>query len=166
MPTPTTTLAALRSGELKGITRLDLACNLKHFPREVFDLADTLEILNLSGNALTALPDDLSRLSKLRVLSSCVHLEMVGFKANSILEVSAAAIFPRLRWLILTDNQISALPESIGTCTALQKLMLAGNQLAGLPEAMRGCVGLELLRLSANRFQALPEWVLHLPRLT
>jgi len=180
MTTTTTTLAALRSGQLKGITRLDLACNLQEFPSEIFELADTLEILNLSGNSLAALPDDLSRLSKLRVLfcsgnrftrlpevlSSCVHLEMVGFKSNSIREVSAAAMSPGLRWLILTDNQISALPESIGSCTRLQKLMLAGNQLADLPEAMRGCVGLELLRISANRFQTLPGWVLHLPRLT
>ena len=176
----TTTLAALRSGKLKGLTRLDLVCDLQEFPREIFDLADTLEVLNLSGNALSALPDDLSRLSKLRVLfcsgncftrlpevlSSCPHLEMVGFKSNSIREVSAAAISPGLRWLILTDNQISDLPDSIGHCTRLQKLMLAGNQLAGLPEAMRDCVGLELLRISANRFQTLPEWLLQLPRLT
>jgi len=180
MTTPTATLAALRSGQLKGITRLDLACNLEEFPREIFELADTLEILNLSGNALSALPDDLSRLSKLRVvfcsenrftqlpevLSSCVQLEMVGFKANSIREVAAAAISPKLRWLILTDNQITTLPDSIGSCERLQKLMLAGNQLAVLPEAMRGCTGLELLRISANRLKALPEWLLQLPRLT
>ncbi|MFN9623296.1 MAG: leucine-rich repeat domain-containing protein [Cyanobacteriota bacterium] len=178
--TTTTTLAALRSGELKGITRLDLACDLQEFPSEIFELADTLEILNLSDNALTRLPDDLSRLRKLRVLfcsgnrfsqlpdvlSSCVHLEMVGFKSNNIREVSGAAISPGLRWLILTDNQITALPDSIGNCKHLQKLMLAGNQLADLPEAMCGCVGLELLRISANRFQSLPEWLLHLPRLT
>jgi len=180
MTTTTATLTALRSRQLKGITRLDLACDLQEFPREIFELADSLEVLNLSGNALSALPDDLSRLSKLRVifcsdnrftqlpevLSSCVQLEMVGFKANRIREVAAAAISPGLRWLILTDNQISELPDSIGSCARLQKLMLAGNQLADLPEAMRGCVGLELLRISANQFQALPEWLLQLPRLT
>jgi hypothetical protein len=71
-----------------------------------------------------------------------------------------------LRRLILTDNQIAALPDAIGNCSRLQKLMLAGNQLAQLPEAMRGCVGLELLRIAANRFEALPEWLLQLPRLT
>jgi hypothetical protein len=180
MTTTTATLAALRSGELKGITRLDLACDLQEFPREIFELADSIEVLNLSGNSLSALPDDLSRLSKLRVLfcyenrftqlpevlSSCPQLEMVGFKANGIREVAAAAISPGLRWLILTDNQISALPDSIGNCVRLQKLMLAGNQLAVLPEAMRGCVGLELLRISANRFKVLPDWLLQLPRLT
>lgn len=180
MTTTTATLDALRSGQLKGIKRLDLCCDLQDFPQEIFALADSLEILNLSGNALSALPDDLAQLGKLRVLfcsnnrfthlpevlSSCVHLEMVGFKSNSIREVSAAALSPGLRWLILTDNQIAALPDSIGNCARLQKLMLAGNQLADLPEAMRSCVGLELLRLSANRFQSLPEWLLQLPRLT
>ncbi|MFM7236141.1 MAG: protein kinase [Cyanobium sp.] len=180
MTTTTATLDALRSGQLKGIKRLDLSCDLQDFPQEIFALADSLEILNLSGNALSALPDDLSQLGKLRVLfcsnnrftylpevlSSCVHLEMVGFKSNNIREVTAAALSPGLRWLILTDNQITALPDSIGNCARLQKLMLAGNQLADLPEAMRSCVGLELLRLSANRFQVLPEWLLQLPRLT
>ncbi len=174
------TLAALRSGQLAGITRLDLACGLEEFPREIFDLADSLEVLNLSGNALSALPDDLARLGKLRVLfcsenrfthlpevlSSCANLEMVGFKSNAIRTVPAAAIAPALRWLILTDNQIAALPASIGSCVRLQKLMLAGNRLASLPDAMAGCVGLEMLRLSANRFEALPDWLLQLPRLS
>ncbi len=180
MTRPTATLAALRSGQLQGIKRLDLACDLQHFPPEIFALADTLEILNLSGNALSSLPDDLPRLSKLRVLfcsenrfnhlpevlSSCAQLEMVGFKSNRIREVTAAALSPGLRWLILTDNQIATLPDSIGNCVRLQKLMLAGNQLSDLPQTMRGCIGLELLRISANRFASLPEWLLHLPRLT
>jgi len=180
MTRPTATLAALRSGQLQGIKRLDLACDLQHFPPEIFALADTLEILNLSGNALSSLPDDLPRLSKLRVLfcsenrfthlpevlSSCAQLEMVGFKSNRIREVSAAALSPGLRWLILTDNQIASLPDSIGNCVRLQKLMLAGNQLTELPQTMRGCLGLELLRISANRFASLPEWLLQLPRLT
>jgi Leucine-rich repeat (LRR) protein len=180
MTTPTATLDALRSGALKGITRLDLSCGLEDFPQEIFELADTLEILNLSGNLLSELPDDLPRLGKLRVifcsenrftrlpevLASCAQLEMVGFKANAIQEVAPAAISPGWRWLILTDNQISVLPDAIGTCARLQKLMLAGNQLEELPEAMRGCVGLELLRIAANRFEALPQWLLHLPRLT
>jgi len=180
MTTTTATLAALRCGQLHGIRRLDLACDLQEFPREIFALADTLEVLNLSGNALSTLPDDLSRLHQLRVLfcsenrftqlpevlSSCAQLEMVGFKSNRIREVAAAAISPDLRWLILTDNRIAALPDAIGNCARLQKLMLAGNQLSELPEAMRGCIGLELLRISANRFESVPEWLLQLPRLT
>lgn len=62
------TLAQLRAGRLAGATRIDLSCGLTEFPREVFDLADSLEVLNLSGNALDSLPDDLHRLDRLRVL--------------------------------------------------------------------------------------------------
>jgi len=49
---PLNTLEDLRAGKLAGSRRLKLACGLTEFPREIFDLADTLEILDLSGNAL------------------------------------------------------------------------------------------------------------------
>jgi len=91
---------------------------------------------------------------------------MVGFKANKIREVPAAALGQSLRWLILTDNQISELPAELGQCTQLQKLMLAGNRLQALPEELAACTQLELLRIAANRFTALPQWLLTLPRLS
>ncbi|MCW0235762.1 MAG: leucine-rich repeat-containing serine/threonine-protein kinase [Ferrovibrio sp.] len=174
------TLAQLRSGELAGIRRLDLSCGLSELPREVFDLADTLEVLNLSGNALSTLPDDLPRLTRLRVLfcsdnsftelpavvGQCPALDTVGFKANRIRHVPAAALSPQLRWLILTDNCITELPAAIGRCTRLQKLMLAGNQLTQLPAEMAGCTGLELLRIAANQLASLPAWLFDLPRLS
>ena len=175
------TLAELRAGRLAGATRLDLSCGLTEFPREIFDLADSLETLNLSGNALDALPADLGRLHRLRVLfcsdnrfaqlpesiGQCQALEMVGFKANRIRTVPAAALqLPALRWLILTDNQIETMPEALGQCTAMQKLMLAGNQMRALPESLAACGRLELLRISANRFEVLPPWLLSLPRLS
>ena len=173
------TLTQLRNGKLLGITRLDLSCGLTEFPDEIFQLADTLEILNLSGNALSTLPDDLPRLHKLRVifcsdnrytevpevLGRCPNLSMVGFKANQINNFSAAAIPPKLRWLILTDNQLESVPKELGRCTELQKLMLAGNRLKSLPKELAACDKLELLRISANRFESLPDWLLKLPRL-
>ena len=174
------TLAELRAGRLAGATRLDLSCGLTEFPREIFDLADSLETLNLSGNALDALPDDLDRLHRLRVLfcadnrftalpesiGRCHGLDIAGFKANRIHSVPAAALPPSLRWLILTDNRIEALPDTLGHCTRMQKLMLAGNRLRELPPSMAACRQLELLRISANRFEALPPWLLSLPRLS
>ena len=177
---PLNTLDDLRAGKLAGSRRLKLACGLSEFPREIFDLAETLEILDLSGNALTALPDDLPRLGKLRILfcsnnpftelpaviGQCAALEMVGFKANRIVTVPAAALPANLRWLILTDNQIAELPPEIGRCIHLQKLMLAGNRLQSLPSEMANCTRLELLRISANRLLALPDWLLLLPRLS
>lgn len=174
------TLEQLRAGQLTGLTRLDLSAGLTEFPREIFDLADTLEILNLSGNALSSLPADLPRLRKLRVLfcsdnqftavpevlGECPQLSMVGFKANQIHTLPAAALPPRLRWLILTDNQLASLPPEIGSCQHLQKLMLAGNQLTTLPETLANCTNLELLRIAANQLTALPAWLLALPRLS
>ncbi|MDQ3058853.1 MAG: leucine-rich repeat-containing serine/threonine-protein kinase [Pseudomonadota bacterium] len=174
------TLAQLRAGKLASSRRLSLSCGgLETFPPEIFTLADTLEILDLSGNALTALPDDLPRLHRLRivfasnnqftelpeVLGRCPKLTMIGFRANQIHTVPAAALPPTLRWLVLTDNQLTDLPAEIGRCMSLQKLMLAGNQLKTLPPEMAHCTRLELLRIAANRFTALPDWLLTLPRL-
>lgn len=171
------TLSLLRAGKLAGIQRLDLSCGLTEFPEEIFDLADSLEVLNLTGNRLAGLPDELPRLKKLRVvfcsendfkhlppvLAECLGLSMVAFKSNRIGTVEALP--PSLRWLILTDNRIERLPPSIGHCLPLQKLMLSGNRLASLPEEMAACVNLELVRLAANRFESLPDWLLGLPRL-
>ncbi|SCW28946.1 leucine-rich repeat-containing protein kinase family protein [Pseudomonas sp. NFACC05-1] len=174
------TLAQLRAGQLCGITRLDLACGLTEFPREIFDLADSLEILNLSGNQLDTLPDDLHRLTRLRVLfcsdnrftelpeclGRCSALTMVGFKANRINRVTGAALPPLLRWLILTDNCVSRLPDELGQRPYLQKLMLAGNRLQQLPASLGQCHRLELLRIAANQLTELPQWLLTLPSLS
>ena len=176
----TTTLDQLLAGQLAGTQRLTLACGLSEFPREIFDLADTLEILDLSGNALSSLPHDLPRLHKLRilfcsnnrftelpeVLGQCEQLSMVGFKANRIRTVSGQSLPRALRWLILTDNEVEALPPEIGHCTHLQKLMLAGNRLQSLPSQLSACSRLELIRLAANRLTELPAWLLALPRLS
>ena len=173
------TLQDLRAGKLAGIRRLDLAAGLTEFPPEILDLADSLEVLNLSGNRLTALPAELGRLRKLRilfcsdnafttvpeVLGDCPQLSMVGFKANQLRTLPAAALPAALRWLILTDNQLSAVPAELGNCGHLQKLMLAGNHLRQLPVALANCARLELLRLAANRLPELPAWLLELPRL-
>ena len=116
------------AAKMAGSNRLNLSCSLKEFPRDIYQLADTLEILDLSGNELSTLPDDLDRLHKLRilfcsdnqftrlpdVLGKLPQLSMVGFKANKIHTVSAASLNKSLRWLILTDNQISELPAEIG----------------------------------------------------
>ena len=176
---PQDTLTLLRSGQFSGCKRLDLSCGLQQFPEEIYALADSLEILNLSGNALSSLPDDLTRLHRLRVifcsdnqfthvpevLGECENLEMVGFKANRISRLSAEALPQQLRWLILTDNLLEEVPAELGQRPRLQKLMLAGNRLRRLPDEMAGCHKLELLRISANRFEVLPEWLVNLPRL-
>lgn len=174
------TLAKLRAGQLAGCKRLDLSCGLTEFPAEIFQLADSLEILNLSGNALSSLPEDLHRLTHLRILfcsdnrftelpeclGQCAQLSMVGFKANRITSVPGTSLPPLLRWLILTDNSIEHIPEELGQRPLLQKLMLAGNRLRQLPTSLVNCKGLELIRLAANQLHEVPDWLLTLPGLS
>ncbi len=178
------TLARLQAGELAGATRLDLrGCGLVELPSAVLQLADTLEILDLSHNALCDLPDGIARLTRLHTLFASHNaltrlppalgrlpaLDTLGVKANRIADVPAEAIAPTLRWLILTDNRIPALPDALADCGRLQKLMLAGNRLRALPPGIGRLERLELLRLSANAFEriddALPWGLLALPRL-
>jgi hypothetical protein len=136
-------------------------------------------VLDLSGNALDRLPDDLGRLHRLRVLfcsanrftrlppalGGCPALSQIGFRGNALREVPAESLPPGLRWLTLTDNQIGTLPAALGERPALQKLLLAGNRLRHLPESLAGAPHLELVRLSANQFDQLPPWLPALPRL-
>ncbi len=183
-PAAAATLARLLAGQLQGSTQLDLrGCGLSRVPAEVMALADTLEVLDLSGNALATLPDDFARLGRLHtlfassnrftavptVLGRLPMLDTLGFKANQIAAVPAAALAPTLRWLILTDNRIVELPPTLTDCTRMQKLMLAGNRLGRLPHGLDRLQRLELIRLSANRFEraadALPDELLTLPRL-
>ena len=122
------TLNQLKSGQLAGVTKLTLSENLTEFPLAILTLADTLEVLDLSNNKLSSLPQELAELKKLRiifasnnafevlpeVLGVCENLEMVGFKANKIKQVPESALPAKLRWLILTDNQIETLPKALG----------------------------------------------------
>ncbi|PZO12395.1 MAG: protein kinase [Leptolyngbya foveolarum] len=172
------TLELLKSGQMVGQTSLKLSAGLSEFPREILELADSLEFLNLSNNRLSELPDDFWRLKKLKiaffndnafemfpaVLAKCPALSMVSFKNNQIEQMGELS--ENIRWLILTNNRIKQLPAGMGRLSKLQKLMLAGNQLQTLPDELADCKRLELIRLSANNLGALPGQLVELPRLS
>lgn len=174
------TLQQLRNGAYKGVISLKLSEGLTEFPPEIFELADTLEMLDLSRNLLSALPPDFGRLKRLKilfcsdnrftvlpeVLADCPELDIVGFKANSIETVPARALNPNIRWLILTNNRINEIPAAIGNCHRMQKLMLAGNRLTALPRELSNCRNLSLLRIAANQLSELPRWLLAMPKLS
>lgn len=173
------TLSQLKSGELAGIQHLKLSENLTSFPLEILSLADSLEILDLSNNQLSALPDEFAQLKKLKiffasnnlfetlpeVLGQCPSLEMVGLKSNQIKQVPAQSLPLQLRWLILTENQIETLPDALGERPRLQKLALAGNRLTHLPQTFAQLSNLELVRISANKLSECPDQLLELPKL-
>jgi hypothetical protein len=164
---------------LAGISRLTLSENLTSFPTEILSLADTLEVLDLSNNQLSTLPDALKQLKKLKIifasnnyfetlpesLGQCESLEMVGFRSNKIKHVPAESLPAKLRWLILTNNQLTRLPDTLGERLRLQKLLLAGNQLTQLPANLTRLTNLELVRISANQLTEYPDQLLALPKL-
>jgi hypothetical protein len=160
--------------------RIQIAQRLTEFPRELFSIADQLEILDLGGNQLSDLPDDFDRFKNLRilfltdnkfehiptVLAKCENLEIIAFKSNRVKIIEEDCLPLSTRWLILTNNQIKSLPNSMGQLTRLKKLALAGNRLSSLPSSMASCKELELVRLSANELLHIPDWLLSLPRLS
>lgn len=174
------TLKQLKSGQLLGAKELTLAVGLTEFPKEIYTLADTLERLDMTDNALSSLPDDFQKLKNLKilflsnnyftelptVLAKCPKLSMIGLRNNQIDSVAENALPLSTRWLILTDNALTSLPESMGKLKYLQKCMLSGNQLTHLPESMEHCENLELLRIAVNAFTELPKILLELPKLS
>ena len=174
------TLEELKSGKLTGIKKLILSNNLTEFPLEILSLADSLEILDLSNNNISELPNSILQLKKLRIiffennkftefpkiLAELPLLTMIGFKTNQIQTIPENAFPTLLRWLVLTNNKINKLPKSIGRCTLLQKFAIAGNKLEELPVEMSNCINLELFRVSANKLKKIPNWLFSLPKLS
>lgn len=165
------------------IKEIDLSnCDLTEFPKELYIVKDTVEMINLGGNSLSVLPDNISLFTKLRILffannkfevvpdilGSLPNLYMLSFKSNLLRAIPEQSLSPSVGWLILTDNQLVELPESIGLkLPKLKKFMLAGNKLSRLPDSLAHCKELELIRLAGNQFSTLPVWLFtSLPRLS
>jgi len=94
--------------------KIKIADNLTDFPEGILNYAETLEILDLSNNQLTELPESIAGLTSLKILFAsnnlftkfptvlyrCCSLKMIGFKANKIKEVPEQALPINTRWLI------------------------------------------------------------------
>jgi tRNA A-37 threonylcarbamoyl transferase component Bud32 len=156
--------------KIKGLVQLKISAGLDTFPETLFKHNKEIELLDLSDNNLTHLPDEIATFSNLKIIfltNNCFEtfpkilaklpkLEMISFKSNRLTDIPEDVFPPLLKWLILTDNKINKLPESIGNAVFLQKLMLAGNQLGALPDSFSKLQKLELLRISNNQISEFP----------
>ena len=130
------------------VQRLDLALNrLAVLP----DLArlTALEELDLTGNALAALPAEVGALTGLRVLAL----------NGNVLAALPAAVgrLARLEKLELNNNMLGALPPELGRLSCLEELCVSGNPLGALPPALGALRNLATLDASVCRLRALPE---------
>jgi len=141
-------LAKVHSLSLVNITKLNLPnCGLSELPPGLPQALPNLSILFLPKNHFYEMP---------KIIGECPKLQMVSFKENAMKSLHPDALQPQLRWLILTDNRIQELPDTIGCCGNMKKLMLSGNQLQQLPDSIATCTKLELVRMASNRFQEPP----------
>lgn len=173
-------LEKLKSGDLIGITQIKIAAGLEIFPQELYSLVDTLEVLDLTDNNLSSLPNDFDRFKKLKrlflsnnqfnhvpkIFAKLPMLSMIGMRNNKIKIFEENSLPLSTRWLILTDNELESLPEFIGDLKLLQKFMLSGNKLNFLPNSISKCTNLELLRIAANNLASFPISLLSLPKLS
>jgi hypothetical protein len=142
-------------GALRGLKRLALAENLyKEFPPTLLELTG-LEELNLLGNHFTLLPDDVDRLTNLRVL-----------------EVSRLAACPAaldrmatLQELTLDAATMGALPLAVLMLPQLQKLSLNGWDACELPSPSAPLLALRSFSARYSNLSAVPDCVLNAPNL-
>jgi len=103
------------------------------------------------------------------------NLFMVGFRHCKLQRIPEPSFPPngicQISWLILTNNELTSLPESFGNLRGLRKCGLSNNRLTrkGLPDSIggmgkdsncEGCINLELLRLSDNCLESVPDWLI------
>ena len=134
----------------------------------------------VSGNLLTTLPLELSRLVNLRKLdlsgnalndfssvSELKSLETVTAIHSELTEIpEAIAQLTNLTKLFLSSNQITEIPEAIVQLTNLTTLFLSHNQITEIPEAIAQLTNLTTLDLSNNQITEIPEAIAQLTNLT
>ncbi|KAK0345864.1 hypothetical protein LTR94_009111 [Friedmanniomyces endolithicus] len=109
-----------------------------------------LEILDLHGNSLSALPAGMRRLERLTIIN-LAHNKL----DNSCLDVVSQ--IQSLKELRLGHNNLSGnLSSAICSLTNLEILDVQANRLLSLPEALRELVSLKVLNVAGNQLTALP----------
>ncbi|KNC75091.1 hypothetical protein SARC_12377 [Sphaeroforma arctica JP610] len=143
------TLCALT--KLKTIEMCNIGRTVSNMPE--LQSLESLEVVDLAQNALTAIPSCLYMLDRLQTL---------GLANNSITSFhlpTDSVVWPLLRLLDLSSNALKQLPDNIGSLERLQKLFLADNALVGsmLPESIGQLQYLHTLRLDFNPLGSLSE---------
>ena len=147
-------------------------CNLKK-----------LEVLDVSGNAITALPPNSDENAKLRILNvagnKMSYLPFELLVSLPLIEINAArnrlagALFPacipgllELKILDVANNALTSIVENGAIeLPSLQSLNVTENRLTQMPEMLRSTELLTLL-MAGNRLTSVPESIISLKKLT
>lgn len=168
----------LSSNNIQKLTHIDYCKNLRvldvsqnrltEIEGSIYNLKK-LATLNLSGNSLLTLPVEICRLyglqelflssNRLRSIPYGIEnirtLKYLDFSRNRI-DLIREDFFENLKCLecfMISDNQLSGIPDSISNCKKLSKLYLRGNRLQFVPSSFSGLDSLEMLNLSKNHIE-------------
>ncbi|KAA8491255.1 Erbin [Porphyridium purpureum] len=143
---------------------------IQSLPADLAERLPELRFLDLSGNFLRHIPQELEKLKSLEklVLDRNQLRHVPGLPASSLVELSVVA------------NPLEQLPSAVCSCGRLERLALAHcnlldmpdsasfpkmvvlnlswNKLSELPGCLRNCSELKRLDLSHNALQSLPDW--------
>ena len=109
----------------------------------------SLRRLDLSGNRLQAVPDQVFRLTQ---------LEELNLANNGIAQLDPKiGTLHALRFLDLSENRLSTLPSELAGCKRLETLSLFDNQISTLPPVILELPALRSLDLARNRLEELPD---------
>ncbi len=88
-------------------------------------------------------------------------------KKQAVLEnmLSYVAELPRLRSLILDNDNLSVLPDCFDLFPSLERLSLSKNRFMEFPEEILECKSLKILDISENKLTKLPEGISRLENL-
>ncbi|KAI3330142.1 hypothetical protein F4824DRAFT_479590 [Ustulina deusta] len=134
---------------------LKLGNNLLYGPMEDFFILENLEILDLHGNNISALPREVDRMKRLRILNLDENvLESLPFRSLSALPLSELHVRKNKLTGTLIEPGVRSLPQ-------LQTLDCSSNQLSYLvsPDAKQplSLPSLHQLTVSMNRLKSLPD---------
>ncbi|CAH8563776.1 unnamed protein product [Dicrocoelium dendriticum] len=107
-----------------------------------------LSLLNLSGNRLLSIPNEISNLRCLKVLD--LSTNNISIMPEGIFKLKM------LQSLDISENGISELPASISKLRGLQVLACASNKLHVIPEEISHLSNLQILNLINNKLSFLP----------
>jgi Leucine-rich repeat (LRR) protein len=106
---------------------------------------DVRVVLQKQAPKLTRLPEDID--------ATATHLDV---SENQLESLASLDRLSSLRVLDASDNRLTALPEEIGECGALDELLLYKNQLKKLPPGVGRLSKLRLLNLFNNKLLTFP----------
>ena len=126
--------------------------NLRSIPAEVARAADKAKVLDLSFNRLVQVQDTF--------FLQFLNLQRLNLSNNAITLLPATiGSCVQLRQIFLDSNQLSSIPEQLCSLPHLEKLTLHNNALTQLPAALGKLKQLKSLTVNSNSLKSLPEFL-------